>query len=291
MEIIDAQIHQPECVGAWSHGAESLLDLSCELAREAMDCVGVDAALIVAQRDFYVRAIERDPTRFRACHRIDVARAAADPVWLHGLMDEIWSTPNVAAVRLVLRSWRDGELVPGVDWDSIGHVMEIVASRRFPMFVQAAGHWESLERVVATLEGSTVILDHLGLNQQPSVVCPDPWKDLPKVERLARYPHVAVKLSGAITLSREKYPHEDLSPVLTRLLDAYSARRLMWGSDFTRLRFSRRSVERGPRDRWYGLYSDSVGYLRDSSVLSDDEKKEIFSGSIKRLTRWYTESD
>jgi predicted TIM-barrel fold metal-dependent hydrolase len=115
---------------------------------------------------------------------------------------------------------------------------------------------------------------------------PDPWSTLPGVLSLAKYPNVAIKFSGAVALSKEPYPHRDLWPHLHQIVEAFGPERLMWGSDYTRLRMAPGTTERGPRAGWGGLYSDSVNYLRDTDELSSSDKEQIFAGTIRRLLRW-----
>jgi len=67
MEIIDAQIHEvkpPIPVDA-QYGDEVRLLVGVEICREAMDAVGVDAALLFAPQDYMDAAVAALPTRFR----------------------------------------------------------------------------------------------------------------------------------------------------------------------------------------------------------------------------------
>ena len=87
-------------------------------------------------------------------------------------------------------------------------------------------------------------------------------------------------------LSREPYPHRDLWPRLHPVIEAFGPERLMWGSDYTRLRMGVGTTDRGPREEWGGLYSDAVNYLRDTSELSEADKATIFAGTIRRVLEW-----
>jgi Amidohydrolase len=60
------------------------------------------------------------------------------------------------------------------------------------------------------------------------------FADLPKLLALAARDNVAVKISGACTLSREPFPYKDLWDPLGRVFDAFSFDRCMWGTDWTR---------------------------------------------------------
>lgn len=48
---------------------------------------------------------------------------------------------------------------------------------------------------------------------------------------LARHKHVHVKISAYYALGAKKPPHTELIPMIRKLIDCYSLKRLMWGSD------------------------------------------------------------
>ena len=48
---------------------------------------------------------------------------------------------------------------------------------------------------------------------------------------LARHRHVHVKVSAFYALGRKRPPHDELAPMVRRLLESFGPRRLMWGSD------------------------------------------------------------
>jgi predicted TIM-barrel fold metal-dependent hydrolase len=62
---------------------------------------------------------------------------------------------------------------------------------------------------------------------------------------------VAVKLSGPMRCSRKAAPYRDLDPFHTALLREFTARRLVWGSDWPFLRTDRR-FDYGPMLAWLG---------------------------------------
>jgi len=56
------------------------------------------------------------------------------------------------------------------------------------------------------------------------------------VHAWARFPNVAVKLSGAPDYAPDAYPFRSMHDTIRRLYDAYGPERLFWGSDITRLK-------------------------------------------------------
>lgn len=93
-------------------------------------------------------------------------------------------------------------------------------------------------------------------------------------------------IMGAITFSREPYPHRDVWPPLMTMISAFGPERIMWGSDFTGLRYAPRTLEIGPRKNWYGLYGNAVGFLRDTTEVSESDKEQMFGGTIRRVLGW-----
>lgn len=284
MEVIDAQISSPQLPVPWEHGDKSLLTLGCELAREAMDSVGVDAGLIHGTAEFSESAYRRYPDRFggslplhdKDLHAIDLEDRIA------GLR----SHPGMLALRAIVRSWTNGELTKEYESGAYNRVFAFAEKYRVPIFVQAAGYLSTLYSVVETHPNLTLILDHCGLNQQPSLVTDNPWEQLPEVIDMAKFPNVAIKLTGVVTLSKKPYPYEDVWPHLHKMVKAFGPQRIMWGSDFVRMRFAPRSVKRGVRKEWYGIYSNSVNFLRDTNEFSQADKEQMFSGTIRRLLNW-----
>jgi len=52
---------------------------------------------------------------------------------------------------------------------------------------------------------------------------------------LAKYPNVAVKLSGAPSYSSEPYPYRNIHKYIRQIVDAFGSHRCFWGTDITRM--------------------------------------------------------
>jgi len=61
--------------------------------------------------------------------------------------------------------------------------------------------------------------------------------------------------------------------------------RMMWGTDFTRMRWKPGSTDLARRERWR-FYSDCLNYLRDTNELSASDKEKMFGKTIRRVLRW-----
>ena len=121
---------------------------------------------------------------------------------------------------------------------------------------------------------TAIVIDHLGL-QQPFEPPPpaQPFADLENVLKLAAHPNVAIKITGACTLSREAFPFSDIWDPLARIFDAFGIDRCMWGTDWTRA---------------VGLltYQQGVDAFRSSDRLSDSDKRTLMGGALQRVYRW-----
>jgi len=118
------------------------------------------------------------------------------------------------------------------------------------------------------------VIDHLGIQQpfQPPAP-PNPWADLPKLLALAKHPNVVVKITGACTLSHEKFPYKDIWDPLARIFDAFGFDRCLWGTDWTRA---------------VGLltYKEGVEAFRVTDRLSASERAKLMGETTSRVYRW-----
>jgi predicted TIM-barrel fold metal-dependent hydrolase len=190
------------------------------------------------------------------------------------------------AIRTSISNWQNDTLTDDFRDGKLEALFAACEKYNLPLFCSTHGHATTLEPVAQQHPDLLLIIDHLGLPQPPPIKRdPDPWQRLPGLVSMAKYPNVAVKFSGATTLSLQPYPHRDVWPHLRQLVDAFGPQRLMWGSDFTRLRMGPLTIQPGPREGWF-LYSNELNYLRDTDEVSEHDKAAIFGGTIRRLLRW-----
>jgi predicted TIM-barrel fold metal-dependent hydrolase len=124
-----------------------------------------------------------------------------------------------------------------------------------------------------------VVIDHLGLPQPFEPPAPaEPFSDLPKLLALAAYPNVAVKISGACTLSHAPFPFPDLWDPLARVFDAFGLQRCLWGTDWTR------AVK-------VVSYRDGVEAFRVTDRLSDSDKAMLMGEALTRVYQWTPSSE
>ena len=101
----------------------------------------------------------------------------------------------------------------------------------------------------------------------------EPWHELPHLLALAAHKNVVVKITGACTLSHEKFPYKDIWDPLGRIFDAFSLDRCMWGTDWTR------AVA-------LLTYKEGVDAFRVTDRLSDSDREILMGGSLQKIYGW-----
>jgi predicted TIM-barrel fold metal-dependent hydrolase len=90
---------------------------------------------------------------------------------------------------------------------------------------------------------------------------------------LARFPHVAIKLTGMCTYTHRPFPYDDLWAPIGRVIDAFGPARAMWGTDWQRT------------TRWLS-HEQATRAFRDHWPLSASDKAAIMGETAMRLYRW-----
>ena len=279
IEIIDAQIHEPWPGQPLDHGQTAQTSLwQVELAREAMDAVGVDIALAVTNEAFIDLAHTRYPGRFPGVHTLfhthpdlasEVRRIRAHPAMVAGR----------ALVGDFLNAKMRPEFAAGV-FDPLYAAAEEVG---LPIFNSTHGGCANMAAIAERHPDLVLIVDHIGVAQHP-VSPPETmsWAPFEDLLALARYPNIHVKLCGAPLLSQQTYPYADLWPNLDRMFAAFGHERILWGSDYTRLRSA--DLPRGERPRRRGItYGENLNYLLHSDRLTYAQKVLMLGGNARRL--------
>jgi predicted TIM-barrel fold metal-dependent hydrolase len=255
--------------------------VAVEMAREAMDSIGVDAALVFARQDYMDACIARYPDRFAGARTLDYK--AED---LEQQVADLRKRPGMLASRNFVGNSSDFTLREEFATGQPERLYTCCEEHQLPLFFSTNGWAHVLDSVAERHPGLTIIVDHLGVSQSPiSPPRDDPWDKLPGLLTIAKYPNVFVKFSGAPLLSKEPYPYKDAWPYLHQIVEAFGPERLMWGSDFTRLRWLPVTGALAPRAQWK-LYSDSLNFLRDTSELSAGDKEQMLGATLRRVLRW-----
>ena len=275
MPTIDAQVHAYERNhpgrpwAAVLHGPEAVTG---DDMVAAMDAVGVDGALLVSVFTMYrydasyaIEVRNKYPGRFALIKPVDTTHAGVAETVV-----EWAATPGTVAIRIMLNR--------GVSEDpadtGVTRALAAAARHRLPVNLLCSGRLEQAKALAARNPDTMIVVDHLGL-QQPFEPPPpaEPFADLPKVLELAKHPNVAIKITGACTLSHEPFPFRDIWDPLARIFDAFGLDRCMWGTDWTRA---------------VGLltYKQGVDAFRDTDRLSASEKARLMGGTLARVYGW-----
>jgi predicted TIM-barrel fold metal-dependent hydrolase len=199
---------------------------------------------------------------------------------------------GIAGLRVLLGWPLDGSEIKRLEngvWDP---VFEACERHQVPVFLFITGWLAHAIRIAERFAGLPLIIDHLGL-RQPPLDTPDhpPFVNLPQLLDLARFPNVHVKLCGLPALSKEPFPFRDAWRPLRAITDAFGADRLMWASDTTRFA-GRIGIGRHQNPHTLGdypgkhSYAESLLFVREAEVLSDEEKAQILGGTAARVLSW-----
>ena len=279
MTTIDSQVHAYERDHPgrpWAAVLHGPAEVTGDEMVAAMDAVGVDGGLLVSPYTMYrydasyaIEVRTKHPGRFALIKPVDPADpAVADTI------AEWKKTPGTVAIRIMMtRGVSEDAADPGLN-----RVLAAGARHGLPVNILCWGRLEQAGALAARNPGTAIVIDHLGL-QQPFEPPPpaQPFADLTKVLQLASHPNVAIKITGACTLSREAFPFKDIWDPLARIFDAFGIDRCMWGTDWTRA---------------VGLltYKQGVDAFRVTDRLSESDKSTLMGGALQSVYKWSPKS-
>lgn len=301
MPIVDAQLHEP---GPWLDWDDTNVEIRDNVLTEAlfatMDAVGVERVLLFPSiaNEAWAEALAVDwPQRFAMVPRFKKYGNPGEDRALDPEAPDIErqiavarGRPGVRALRFVVTFPRESlaKFESGA-WD---RALRACEQQQIPIFLFASGRLDLVATIAQTYPELAIVIDHMGLRLRalPEVVDTPPWKALPQLLELAEFPNLAVKMCGVPSLSAEPYPFRDCWDHVRRIVDAFGASRLMWASDIGRFRGRvgwhwRASAE---RIEYVGqhTYAESLGFYRNTDLLTGDEKRWILGESVCRLLDW-----
>jgi len=273
--IIDAQIHAwketaayptPETVRPY-HGS----DYTIERALAVMDANGVDRAILVppaswptgvTRNSYSLDAARLHPTRFGVMGLFDYdAPDARDR--LAG-----WRRPGMLGIRTWLGGGATVPPLVGEDFDWFWAALE---AHQIPFMSAAPGRMHLFAGVLQRFPQLRLIIDHAA--REPwGPKGGAAWADLAGTLALAKWPLTAIKVSCLPSVSQEAYPFRDLHPFIRRIYDAFGPRRMLWGSDATRLN---------------APYADNLRLFTDAlDFLGDEDRSWILGKAALSACRW-----
>jgi len=276
MPILDSQVHAYERNHSrrpWIGTLYGPPEVTGDQMVTAMDAVGVNGAILVSPFSMYrydasyaLDVFAAHPSRFRLVKPVD----PTDPAVVDTIAD--WaSTDGTVGIRIFLR---DNASSDPAD-PAINRVLATAVQHSLPVNVACTGRLDQARQLAARNPNTRLVIDHLGLPQPHEPPPPaEPFADLPKLLALASHDNVAVKISGACTLSREPFPYKDIWDLLGRAFDAFGFDRCMWGTDWTRA---------------VGMltYEQGVEAFRVTTRLSESERAALMGGTLQRVYNWH----
>ena len=272
MPIIDVQVHvyERDHPGRpWIGKLHGPPEVTGDDMVKAMDAVGVDGAIIVSIYAMYrfdasyaVSVRRAHPTRFALVKPVDTR----DPGVEEAIAD--WAkTDGAVGIRIMMN-----DDVPNDPADpGVGRVLAAAGRAGLPVNLLCWGRLEQVAGLAARHPGTRLVIDHLGLQQpfEPPVPA-EPFAALPQLLALAAHDNVAVKISGAGTLSHKGYPYPDIWDPLARIYDAFGFDRCMWGTDWTRATA-------------FLTYAQGVDAFRLTDQLNESERAALMGGTVSAI--------
>jgi predicted TIM-barrel fold metal-dependent hydrolase len=235
MLIVDSQIH------IWQNGkmspqhrqipTYSIEDALAEMASAGVDCAVIHppSALGEAVNLYAIEAVRRHPDKFCILGHFDLTSPEREAIVAR------WrERPGMLGLRFTFNQphqkswWTDGSL----DWfwaaaERAGLPVGLLAS---------GGHMAVLAKIAQRHPRLKLQIDHLGRGGGASPLKDDAaYADLPDMLALAKYPNIAVKLSGAPSTSSHPYPYRNIHGYLKQIFEAFGPERCFWGTDITRM--------------------------------------------------------
>ena len=271
---IDVQVHayerdHPE--RPWAGFLQGPTEVTGDDMVAAMDAVGVDGAILISPFSLYqydasyaLEVYAKHPGKFGLVRPFNPqSEAAADEV------AEWAATPGVVGARIMLTAREYEPDDPGLN-----AILAAGATAGIPVNVMASGKLPLLRELAFRNPETQIIIDHVGL-AQPFLppAPPEPFADLENVLSLAALDNVAIKISGAGTLSHQPFPYSDIWEPLGKVFNAFGFDRCLWGTDWTR------AVE-------LLNYEQGVEAFRVTDTLSDTERSALMGGTLTKIYKW-----
>ena len=263
MQIVDSQIHLWENA-RMSPQHRQIPTYSMDDALQEMAQAGVDAAVIhppstlgEAMNALAVEAVRQRPDKFCILGNFDLQ----SPDRLN-IVKNWRQRPGMLGFRFTFNQphqqswWTDGSL----DW-----FWAACEQAGLTIGVMAGGHMADLGKTAERHPGLKLHIDHHGRGGGGGTgTDAAAFANLGDMLALAKYPNVAVKLSGAPSYSSQPYPYRNIHQYIRQIFDAFGPQRCFWGTDITRMPCSYRQC--------VTMFTEEIPWLqgRDKELVMGD---------------------
>ncbi len=275
MLITDAQIHLWETDRPdrpWMKGLQRPPHrpngFSAQEILAEMDEVGVNRAVIVPptwvgdNNQSVLEAAAKYPGRFAVVGRFN-PKAPDAREQLEGWLNQ----GHMLGIRATFHT------KPYIDWlddGSLDRYWKACEQFGIPVMALVPGMVRKLLPIAERYPDLKVLIPHMGCSLDSRGA--DAFATLDDLLGLARYPGISVMVSAAPCYSNDPYPFRDIQMFIKRIFDAYGPRRLLWGSDLSRLKCS---------------YRECLDQFRMSlDFLSEEDKEWILGKSLAAVLTW-----
>jgi len=254
MQIVDAQIH------IWGSGLpvnDAHRQVTAFTAQEAialMDEGGVDAAVINPPSwdpnslDLAFEAVKDYPGRFAIMGELPLDESVASA------QIATWrSQPGMLGLRYIFYHEAEQQLLLDrqLDWLWRG-----ASDANVPVSVLVPYSMPQLGEIANRFPSLRLTIDHLGgmggftKNKDAAAMT-----HFPEMIKLAKYPNIGVKVTGAPGYSSVGYPFTPMHTYLEQIYDAFGPERMFWGTDITKMPV--------PWKQCIDMFTEALPWLRD----------------------------
>jgi L-fuconolactonase len=280
MFIVDSQVHiwekeTPE--KPWPKPSDDMhaaASFSPQELLAEMDAAGVARAILIPpahagnRNDVSLAASTAHPDRFAV-----MGRLVLDVRENRRLVDTWMDIPGMRGMRLNLRTaqgrdWlRNGEL----DW-----FWPAAERNGIPLMIHATGFLREVHLVARRHPGLKICIDHFALHRESDREFLLPSTAVDALCVLADCRNVSVKASALPYFSAQPYPFADLHGFISKVVHAFGARRVFWGTDITRRTCS---------------YTEAIKLFTDALPwLSVADQQQIMGRAICEWLDWRSET-
>ncbi|KZV42672.1 hypothetical protein F511_25155 [Dorcoceras hygrometricum] len=292
-KVIDSHLHvwaSPQQAAEkypYFPGQEPTLTGHVDFLLEKMAEAGVDGALLVQpichkfDHSYVTSVLKKYPSKFVGCC---LANPTEDGGGIKQL-EHLITKDGYRAVRFNPYLWPSDQLMT----NEIGKAMfykagQLGASVGFMCMKGLDLHLMEIQQLCTEFPSTLVLLDHIAF-------CKPPTNDeerrlFSKLLNLSRFPQVYVKFSALFRVSRNQYPYEDLSDILSKLVSAYGANRVMW-EDISKSHFHTLTIYSDfpfvVSECGYKEAKEAVYHLAKRAHLSNSELEWIMGATFHHI--------
>ncbi|MEX5635890.1 amidohydrolase family protein [Parafrankia sp. FMc2] len=236
--VLDAQIHvwkasTPE--RPWPADAiepQRPEPLEVPEVRDVMARAGVSGALLLgptwegSRNDYVLATAAADPSQFGAICRW----ATGDPAEVEKLAD--WR--GIAGMRAIRMSLNRGDVAGTLSAARDSGFFAAAERYGVPLSIYAPGRYDLHRDLARAYPGLRIAVDHAAVETADRPLT----EAVAPLTQLAEYPGIAVKASALpcfLDLRTEKPPYPSITEAVYRLVEAFGADRVFFGSDLSRL--------------------------------------------------------